>query len=305
MNLPESWVEVRIGQVLDRVNAKINPQSTVATSHFYIGLEHIEGHTGRLLLDVQAVTDGVDILSIKTAFKTGDILYGKLRPNLNKVYLATQDGICSTDIWVLRASSEILPEFAVQYLRSSAIHVRAAQLAAGANLPRVPAQAFDRIPLPLPTLPEQQRIVDAIAQAQSLGQSRQATQMTVELATRESYAEAFGDIVGFDKRWPVAKLGTLPDIVRGSSPRPQGDPRLFGRPMPRLMVSDLTRDGLWVNARVDSFDGGRCEVKPIDAFSVRCHGREWLSGTDCNLGARCLYTRRICWPPRLGANIVP
>jgi type I restriction enzyme, S subunit len=84
VNLSESWVEVRLGQVLERIAAKINPQSTVATSHFYIGLEHIESHSGRLLLDPQEVTEGADILSIKTAFQKGDILYGKLRPNLNK-----------------------------------------------------------------------------------------------------------------------------------------------------------------------------------------------------------------------------
>lgn len=167
MRLPETWVEARLGDVLSRVETKVNPQTSQANSHFYVGLEHIESHTGRLLREAEDITEGSDIQSIKTAFSAGNILYGKLRPNLNKVHLATQDGICSTDIWALRTSEDLLPDFAVRYLRSPAIYVRAAQQAAGANLPRLSADAFDRLPIPLPTLPEQQRIVDVLQQAEA------------------------------------------------------------------------------------------------------------------------------------------
>ncbi|NOV31895.1 restriction endonuclease subunit S [Methylomonas sp. ZR1] len=162
MKLPESWVETRLGDVLEHVDTKIDPQTSSISSHFYIGLEHIESHTGRLLLEAGDKTEGGDILSIKTQFKAGDILYGKLRPNLNKVYLSEQDGICSTDIWALRSTGAILPEFAAHYLRAPAVHVRASQLATGANLPRVPASSFNRIPIVLPTILEQQRIVDIL-----------------------------------------------------------------------------------------------------------------------------------------------
>lgn len=172
MKLPESWREVRLSDVLWRVETKVDPQTSDALTHFYVGLEHIESHTGRLLRDTKDVTEGSDILSIKTAFQKGDILYGKLRPNLNKVHLAGQGGICSTDIWALRASGEMLSEFAAHYLRSPAIHIRASQIAAGANLPRVPADSFDRISLPLPTLPEQQRIVDVLRQAEGISHSQ-------------------------------------------------------------------------------------------------------------------------------------
>jgi len=170
MRLPQTWVEARFGDVLTRVDSKIDPLSSPNKSHFYVGLEHIESHTGRLLQEDGEVTDGSEIQSVKTAFKAGDILYGKLRPNLNKVLAADQDGICSTDIWALRTSAVLLPEFAFRYLLSPATYIRAGQLAAGANLPRLSADAFDRIPIPIPTLPEQQRIVDVLQQAESTGQ---------------------------------------------------------------------------------------------------------------------------------------
>lgn len=167
MKWPDSWVDARIGDVLRRVDSRVDPQTSDSLSHFYVGLEHIESRTGRLLRDATDETDSSDILSVKTAFQRGDILYGKLRPALNKVHLAQQDGICSTDIWVFRVTRNILPEFALLYLRSSAIHIQASQLAAGANLPRVSARAFDRLSIHLPHLLEQQRIVAILQQAES------------------------------------------------------------------------------------------------------------------------------------------
>jgi type I restriction enzyme S subunit len=269
MSLPESWAEVRLGDVFSRIETKVNPQKSQADSHFYVGLEHIESHTGRLLREVGDVTESDEILSIKTVFKAGDILYGKLRPNLNKVHLATEDGICSTDIWALRPTAVVLPEFALIFLRSPSVYVRATQLAAGANLPRLSAGAFDRLPIPLPTIPEQQRIVDVFQQAEELDKRRVVTEEYSGTVLLEQYMALFGDVLSNDKGWPASRLSRVSEVVRGSSPRPQGDPRLFGGPIPRLMVSDLTRDGLWVNARTDSLtEEGAKSSRPMNAQSV-------------------------------------
>lgn len=51
--------------------------------------------------------------------------------------------------------------------------------------------------------------------------------------------------------WPAVKLGELCTVVRGSSPRPKGDPRYYGGEVPRLMVSDVTRDGKFVTPKID------------------------------------------------------
>lgn len=163
MKWPQGWREVRVADALYRVADKLDPSTAIA-DHFYVGLEHIEPHSGRLLKD-EIATSVDDLLSIKTCFKAGDILFGKLRPNLNKVYLATIDGICSTDIWALRPREFVLSEYAALYLRSEAFNRAVTRLAVGANLPRVPADAFDRLPFLLPPLPEQQRIVEMLQAA--------------------------------------------------------------------------------------------------------------------------------------------
>lgn len=53
------------------------------------------------------------------------------------------------------------------------------------------------------------------------------------------------------KNWQLVNLGELCEVVRGSSPRPQGDKRYYGGNVPRLMVADLTRDGMYVTPKID------------------------------------------------------
>jgi type I restriction enzyme S subunit len=52
--------------------------------------------------------------------------------------------------------------------------------------------------------------------------------------------------------WEVAKVGDISRVIRGASPRPKGDNRFYGGPVPRLMVEDVTRDGKIVFPQVDS-----------------------------------------------------
>lgn len=243
MRLPATWEEARLGDVLSRVETKVNPQISQANSHFYVGLEHIESHTGRLLRKSEDVTEGSDILSIKTVFSAGDILYGKLRPNLNKVHLATQDGICSTDIWALRTSEELIPDFAVRYLRSPVIYTRAAQLAAGANLPRLSADAFDRLLIPLPTLPEQQRIVDVLQQAEVVERLRGQFDELLIRVKRQLFVEMFGDPnPKFNSRWPIASLGKFVTVATGGTPS-RGQADSYGSTHAWVKSTDL-KDGL-------------------------------------------------------------
>ena len=62
----------------------------------YVGLEHIEPNTMRLLGQGRAS----EVRSSSVRFSGGDVLYGKMRPYLNKVWVAEFDGICSAEFLV-------------------------------------------------------------------------------------------------------------------------------------------------------------------------------------------------------------
>ncbi len=98
VRVPEHWVVKPLGEAALLAKDKVDPSSV---SHArYIGLEHIEAQTMRLL----GYGSASDVKSTKTRFRAGDVLYGKLRPYLNKVAQPPFDGICSTDLLVFTRS---------------------------------------------------------------------------------------------------------------------------------------------------------------------------------------------------------
>ena len=136
---------------------KINPQDNKEEKFLYLGLENIESNTGKFL--TKPIVRGQEIQSIKNVFQEGDILYGKLRPYLNKVCLSDSKGICSTDILVLKTESPIFLKYA---LLSKNCVDETSKLMEGISLPRIKSQEFLNLNIPLPPLSKQKQITSNI-----------------------------------------------------------------------------------------------------------------------------------------------
>jgi type I restriction enzyme S subunit len=154
--LPDGWVWTTLGEITEPSKEKVNPQEIQRT--LYIGLEHIEKDTGKLL----GFGCSEEVRSTKAVFHRGDLLYGKLRPYLNKVYIADFDGICSTDILVFSRSPYVLNRYLL-YRLLSADFVRYANLnVSGVQHPRTNFKILSQFPLAIPPAAEQRRIVAEI-----------------------------------------------------------------------------------------------------------------------------------------------
>ena len=99
------WTGGSFGNVCIRVQDTALPAPN--GQRLYLGLEHLASGFPALV----GRGSESEVRSGKTAFRKGDILFGKLRPYLRKSALVNEDGICSTDILVFRASEKSLPEF--------------------------------------------------------------------------------------------------------------------------------------------------------------------------------------------------
>lgn len=97
----------------------------------YIGMEHIESGTGKL----KGYESSNSILSNSFKFSKGDVLYGRLRPYLRKVYIADFDGCCSTEIFPIR-SKVVEPRFIKYWLLSDDISNKINATSAGCRMPR-------------------------------------------------------------------------------------------------------------------------------------------------------------------------
>lgn len=126
------------------------------------------------------------------------------------------------------------------------------KMGVGGAQPNISASIIKDIKIPLPPLSEQKRIAELLDAADNLRKKDKALLEKYDQLAQSLFLEMFGDPVKNEKGWEVILTSEICEIVRGSSPRPKGDPRFYGAGVPRLMVADLTRDGKFVSAKIDS-----------------------------------------------------
>ena len=193
------WTLVKVGEVFERSTKAVMP-SNLEGPLTYVGLENISQDTGRLVGDTIA-EDPATIKSLKNEFEPGEILYGKLRPNLNKVWLSDRSGVCSTDIYVIRPKQDnIAPKLYAYIFRSCRFNDAVLSQVKGAQLPRVGWDAIGGLEIPLPPLKIQRDLVAEIEGYQSVIDG--ARQMTTNYHPR----------IAVDPEWPVVKLSDACDI---------------------------------------------------------------------------------------------
>ena len=149
-DVPQHWDLLRLKYCADLVNEKVNG---AACELPYTGLEHIESWTGRrLVTDTATSSDGQASLH-----RAGDVLFGKLRPYLAKAYVAEDDGICTSELLVLRPKV-VLERFLRDYILSSCFISVVDSSTYGAKMPRASWDFIGSLPVLVPPIDEQRAI---------------------------------------------------------------------------------------------------------------------------------------------------
>ncbi|MDM5257063.1 restriction endonuclease subunit S [Bacillus toyonensis] len=155
--IPEEWDISTFSFLCDLRSEKFNPK--IDKNMTYIGLEHIEQGTGKVL----GSGNSKDTSSIKAVFKKGDVLFGKLRPYLKKYWLADFDGVCVTEILPLVARENMLPEFLFLLLQQAEFIDYVSQRSFGTKMPRTSWDEIKGYPCFVPPIEEQKRIVKVVS----------------------------------------------------------------------------------------------------------------------------------------------
>jgi type I restriction enzyme S subunit len=127
----------------------------------YVGLENIESHTARFI----GSTEPQPVKSSTFRFSSQHVLYGRLRPYLNKVLVPDFEGHCSTEIFPIKPITELSREYLLYWFLSDETVDRINATCTGARMPRADMNEVLGIDFPLPTLPEQRRIVGILGEA--------------------------------------------------------------------------------------------------------------------------------------------
>lgn len=287
--LPHGWIKTTLGEITRPTRARAIPRDTPSTR--YVGLEHIEPQTMKLLGHGYAR----DVRSSSVRFAEGDVLYGRMRPYLNKVWIAEFDGLCSAEFLVFPKRDGLNTNFL-------AIRLNAGDFVSFANgqvsgeRPRVDFDRLSPFSIMLPPLSEQERIFakvratfSAIARAE--GAARRAQQrllryrgavleaaITGELtrdwrATQlinKSVSETAGSLlrrIGAKRRaeWEYAELQRFRSL--GREPRDEKWKAKYPEPTPPNLASLPRLPEGWVWASLDQLGElhrGRSTHRPRD-----------------------------------------
>jgi restriction endonuclease S subunit len=175
--IPEHWEVKRFKYYFELITEKGSLELPK------IGLENIESKTGKFI-ETDTNFEGQGI-----SFKTYDILFGKLRPYLAKVWLSDFEGQAVGDFYVFRSKKEVIPKFAkYRILDSSFIEVTNSSTY-GSKMPRVSWEFIANLPIAFPPLEEQTAIVDYIEkEVNRINAKVEKTKKLIELL--EEYKQA-------------------------------------------------------------------------------------------------------------------
>jgi len=207
----------------------------------YVGLEHIEKDMGRFVAEFEGEPEA--LLATKFRFTPRHVLYGKLRPYLNKVALPSFDGVCTTEILpILPEESELDRIYLWAFLLTPGFVEWASSNVSGANLPRLSPRLLATYRIPLPPLPEQKRIAAILSKADRLRRLRRYARDLSDGYLGSVFLEMFGDPVTNPMGWDTTTLGKIASIQRGRfSPRPRNDPRYYGGDYPFIQTGDIAK----------------------------------------------------------------
>lgn len=162
---------MRLGEVIEFSVER----AKTAAGHNYVGLEHLRPRRRT----IAGSADGADVTSTVSVFRAGDVLFGKLRPNLRKVAVAESDGVCSTEILVVRPRPGVVDQsFAFHLLSSEAVTAYSTRHATGTRMPRISWQLLAQMDVEAPPFDEQCQVASVL----------DAHEAVVEAA--ETYADA-------------------------------------------------------------------------------------------------------------------
>lgn len=255
------WPKVYLEEVADLIggyafkSAELRDSRTIDTERPVIKI-------GNLMTNGKINCDDVQYFPYynglnKYVIQPQDILVAMTGATVGKSAIAETDGmLLNQRVGIVRANG-IAQNYLAKLLLTEHFYSYCQATAGGGAQGNISPNQILQYQIPLPPLEVQQEIVAEI----------EGYQKVIDGARQ--VVESYKPVIIVDPDWPMVDLDEICTIVRGSSPRPQGDPKYFGGPIPRLMVADITRDGMYSTPRIDSLtEEGATKSRPMKQGDV-------------------------------------
>ncbi len=229
--IPEGWRECKLGEVAELVREKYTPRKGDELN--YIGLEHIQEQALRL----NGIGHSDDVKSDKSYFKKGDILFGKLRPYFRKVVCPNFDGVCSTDIWVIRSKEGMIQDYLFYLFASKELVDLSSSGESGTRMPRADWNFLRQTVWRIPKCESEQRAIASVLgslddKIDLLNRENKTLEQMAEVLFRQWFIEKA------DEGWEKKPLSFFGNIVCGKTPSKKKK-EYFGGNIPFIKIPDM------------------------------------------------------------------
>lgn len=231
------WRMVKLKEVIIIDKKPILPNDI--NNEYYIGLEDINKETG--VINTLRCANECDIKSNKFKFTSEHILYGKLRPNLNKVAVPNFNGVCSTDIYpIFTRKEKVFKRYVYHILHGHTFVQYASSRTNGANLPRVDEKIITDYEIPLPPLETQKQIAKTLDTVAELLAMRKQQLADLDNLIKSTFYDMFGDPAINERGWATGIIKDLAIKIQYGTSKKASSEKL---PYPILRMNNITYQG--------------------------------------------------------------
>lgn len=152
-DLPEDWEWKQFWEVAEIKSNLVSPKDY--QDYVLVAPDNIERNTGRLL--EKKLVKEINPISAKHLFFKGQIVYSKIRPYLSKLIFADFDGLCSADMYPINPKINV--RYLMLFMLSKYFLDTVSNIGTRTLLPKTNQEELNSIPVPVPSLEEQEEIV--------------------------------------------------------------------------------------------------------------------------------------------------
>jgi len=239
-----------LGELCEMDRRHVRPDDPDSKRLPFVGVEHIASGNGMIDLDSSSRVGNQK--STAYGFDKRHVLYGKLRPYLNKVATPDFSGKCSTELVPLLPRNGINRDFLAYLLRRQETVDFAMASVTGSRMPRTDMKTLLSMKVPAPPLDEQRQIVSILNRAARIEHLRAQAQERLREFILALFVKMFGDPATNPMQWPVAPLGDIATVVGGGTPR-RSNNAYFSGSIPWATPTDVTAlDGLLIQRTAET-----------------------------------------------------
>ena len=271
------WPTVPLGELCEMDRRGFRPDDPAAPLLPFIGVKNVETGSGVINL-----TNGTRVGSQKSMsfhFDERHVLYGKLRPYLNKVATPEFAGKCSTELVPLLPRAGVDRDFIGYLLRRKRTVDYVMSSVTGARMPRTDMSALLSLPVPFPPIDEQRRIVAVLNRAAKIERLRARSHELMREFIPALFLKMFGDPVDNPMRWTTERLGCL--IESGPQNGLYKPKSAYGSGTPILRIDgfyggNVSNPESWQRLRLDDSTINKYKLVEDDIVINRVNSRPFL-----------------------------